>query len=225
MSVLSSALTLRKSVAMAIASPFPSADKKAEQRAAKRLALLRAAARMFNAQGYHATSLDDVAASVGVTKPTIYHYLGNKEQVLLECMTIGLVELQEAAAEARDRSGRAIDRLRAFLVRYAQVNMADFGQCVIRTGDELLSPAGLARMRDLKRPIDAAMRTMIAEGIEEGSIAPCDAKLLAFTIAGALNWPARWYNAAGERSAAELAEAMVAMLATGFAARGEREAG
>lgn len=206
---------------MASGSPFPTADEKAERRAAKRLALLHAAARMFNARGYHATSLDDVAASVGVTKPTIYHYLGNKEQVLLECMTIGLAQLQDAAAEARDRPGRAIDRLRAFLVRYAQVNMADFGQCVIRTGDELLSPAGLERMRDLKRPIDAALRAMIAEGIAEGSIAPHDVKLLAFTIAGALNWPARWYDAAGERSAAELAEAMVAMLAAGFATRGD----
>lgn len=209
---------------MASASPFPNAEQKAEQRAEKRLALLRAAARMFNARGFHATSLDDVAASVGVTKPTIYHYLGNKEQVLLECMTIGLVQLQDAAADARARPGRAIDRLREFLVRYAQVNLADFGQCVIRTGDELLSPAGLERMRGLKRPIDAAMRELIAEGIAEGSIAPHDVKLLAFTIAGALNWPARWYDADGELSAESLAEAMVAMLAAGFAARRETPA-
>ena len=55
---------------------------------------------MFNERGFHATSLDEVAASLGVTKPVIYHYLGNKDQVLLECVTIGLTQLLEAAEAA-----------------------------------------------------------------------------------------------------------------------------
>jgi len=173
-------------------SPFRTAEQREADRAAKRNALLLAAARMFNARGFHATSLDDVAASVGVTKPTIYHYLGNKEQVLIECMTIGLIQLQEAAAAARAEPGTAMERLCSFLRRYAEVNMAEFGQCVIRTDDELLSPEGLEKIRSLKRPIDAAMRSFIVEGIEEGSIVSADPKMLAFTLAGALNWPGRW---------------------------------
>ena len=202
------------------ASPFRTAEQREADRAAKRQALLLAAARMFNARGFHATSLEDVAASVGVTKPTIYHYLGNKEQVLIECMTIGLVQLQEAAAKARKEPGTALERLCSFLRRYAEVNMAEFGQCVIRTGDELLSPEGLEKLRSLKRPIDAAMRGFIAEGIEEGSIARCDVKMMAFALAGALNWPARWYNPDGPLGASELAKQLVAMLEMGFATRG-----
>lgn len=174
---------------------------------------------MFNARGFHATSLDDVAASVGVTKPTIYHYLGNKEQVLIECMTIGLNQLQDAAAKARNEPGRAIDRLRGFLRSYAQVNIAEFGQCVIRTGDELLSSEGLEKLRSLKRPIDAAMRALIVDGIAEGSIARHDPKMLAFTLAGALNWPARWYDAEGPLSPEEIADQLVRILESGFAPR------
>lgn len=204
---------------MAETSPFPTAEQKAERRAEKRHALLLAAARMFNARGYHATSLDDVAASLGVTKPTIYHYLGNKEQVLLACMTIGLVQLQQVAADAAAQAGPAIERLRVFLTRYAEVNMTEFGKCVIRTGDELLSAEGRERMNDLKRPIDAAMRGLIAEGIAEGTVAAQDVRLLAFAIAGALNWPGRWFDPDGPMTPAELAEALVAILAHGFAAR------
>jgi len=200
-------------------SPFRSSQQKESDRAAKRLALLEAAARMFNERGFHATSLDDVAASLGITKPTIYHYLGNKEQVLIECMAIGLRQLQDAATEARAHSGTSIERLRTFLKSYTEVNTAIFGQCVVRTGDELLSPAGLEKLRALKRPIDEAMRKFISEGIEEGSIAPHDPKMLAFTLAGALNWTARWYDADGPLSPVQIADQLVSILEAGFAPR------
>ena len=65
-------------------SPFRNKLQRESERLEKREALLLAAVRMFNAKGFFATSLDDVAASLKVSKPLIYHYLGNKDQVLLE---------------------------------------------------------------------------------------------------------------------------------------------
>ena len=200
-------------------SPFPTQQRREQERAAKRSAVLRAAVQMFNERGFHATSLEDVAASLGISKPTIYHYLGNKDQVLLECVTIGLQQLLEAAAVARTESGKGIDRLRSFLRRYAEVNMDDFGRCVVRTGEEALSPESVRRFRDLKREIDTAMRALIAEGIADGSIAAVDPKLLAFTLAGALNWPARWHDPKGTQNEQQLADQMVSILTVGFAPR------
>lgn len=200
-------------------SPFRTAEQKQTDREAKRNALLLAAVRMFNERGFHATSLDDVAASLGVTKPTIYHYLGNKEQVLIECMTIGLKRLQDASARTRSEPGSAIDRLRAFLVQYAHVNMTEFGQCVIRTGDELLSAEGAEKLHALKRPIDSAMRELIEQGISEGSIAPFDPKMMTFTLAGAVNWISRWYKADGPLSSGDIATQVCAILENGFRPR------
>jgi AcrR family transcriptional regulator len=200
-------------------SPFPTAEQKAEERKAKREALLHAAARMFNERGFHATSLDDVAASLGVSKPTIYHYLGNKDQVLLECLSFGVEQLHEAAEASRGEPGRGVDRLRSFLRRYAEINMDDFGRCVIRTGEEALSPESAARLRALKRRIDAAMRELIEEGRADGSIVTDDPRLLAFTLAGALNWPARWYDPGGEKTPEQIAAAMVDILTAGIAPR------
>ena len=200
-------------------SPFRSPQQKLEERTAKRDAVLRAAVQMFNERGFHATSLDDVAASLGISKPTIYHYLGNKDQVLLECVSIGLQQLLEAAATARVQSGNGADRLKTFLRRYAEINMDDFGRCVIRTGEEALKPESVRRFRDLKREIDTALRTLIEEAKADGSIAPLDTKLLAFTIAGALNWPARWHDPDGPQTAPQLAEQLVAILSAGFAPR------
>ena len=104
------------------------------------MALLLAAVRMFNERGFHATSLEDVAASLGVTKPVIYHHLGNKEQVLFECVRLGLEELALGAQAARETAGTGLDRLKTFLRSYAESVMGDFGKCAIRTTEESLSP-------------------------------------------------------------------------------------
>jgi AcrR family transcriptional regulator len=200
-------------------SPFRSTEERKADREAKREAVLRAAVRMFNAQGFHATSLDDVAASLGVSKPTIYHYLGNKDQVLFECVTRGIEQLRDAADAMRDLPGSGLDRLRSFLRRYGEIMMDDFGRCVIRTPDEALSEESATRFRQLKREIDESMRSLIEAGIADGSIGPQDVKLTAFVLAGALNWPARWHRPDGETSPEAVAEHMVDFLTSGLAPR------
>jgi len=197
-------------------SPFRSASEREEERARKREALLIAAVRMFNERGFHATSLDDVAASLGVTKPVIYHYLGNKDQVLFECVRIGLAQLRQAAEGASAQPGTGLDRLKIFLRRYAEANMADFGRCVIRTSEETLSPESRAQFRALKSEIDRAIRDMIEDAVADGSAAVEDVWLTAFTLAGALNWPARWYREDGPLTSAEIAVKMVDILVAGL---------
>ncbi|WP_242123842.1 TetR/AcrR family transcriptional regulator [Sphingobium sp. Sx8-8] len=205
--------------APATPSPFRTREEKIRDREEKREAVLRAAVRMFNARGFHATSLDDVAASLGVSKPTIYHYLGNKEQVLIECVTRGLEPLRRAAEAAGGEPGSGLERLRRFLVQYARINMDDFGRCMVRTGDESLSPEAAVRFRASKRDIDLALRGLIEAGIADGSIAPADVKFTAFTLAGALNWPARWHDPAGPKSAEEIAASLVDIVTSGLAPR------
>jgi AcrR family transcriptional regulator len=200
-------------------SPFLTAEQKRSAREAKRAAVLRAAVQMFNRQGFHQTSLDDVAASLGISKPTIYHYLGNKDQVLLECVVIGLGQLIDLAEQCRALPGNGADRLVAYLTRYAEINMDDFGRCVIRTAEEALAPESRTRFRELKRQIDADMRGFIAAGIADGSLAPGDVKLTAFALAGALNWPARWQNPDGEDRPEAIARKLVELLGNGFRQR------
>jgi AcrR family transcriptional regulator len=199
-----------------LASPFRSAAERQQERTVKRQALLTAAARLFNERGFHATSLDDLAASLGVTKPVIYHYLGTKDQVLLECVRVGLNQLQEAADEASRGGGDGLTQLKRCLVRYAEVNMGDFGRCVILTGDAALSAESRREFRQLKRKIDQKVRALVDNAIADRSIKPVDVRMATFTIAGALNWPAYWYSPEGEKSPAEIAASMVELLVGGL---------
>lgn len=56
----------------------------------KREALLREAIAAFNQKGFHATSLGDIATSLGVTKAALYHYFPNKHALLFEAFAEAL---------------------------------------------------------------------------------------------------------------------------------------
>lgn len=198
-------------------SPFPARAERAQDREKKREAVLRAAVRTFNAHGFYASSLDDVATSLGISKPTIYHHLGNKDQVLFECVSRGIEQLQEAAVSAHDAPGTGFEKLRAFLCRWAEINMDDFGRCVVNTTEEMLSPESAQRFRELKRGIDTSLRDMVKAGMDDGSLAPGDPKIVTFAIIGMLNWPARWFREDGTLSAADIATQLVELLAFGIA--------
>src|SRR3546814_9604290 len=64
-----------------IKSPWAARDRVAE-REAKREAVLQTAARAFAENGYHRTSLEEIAARLGVSKPTIYYYAQNKDDLV-----------------------------------------------------------------------------------------------------------------------------------------------
>ena len=57
--------------------------------ATKREAILATAAQLFLEKSYGRTSLNDVAERLSITKPALYHYFRNKEQILLECYRLG----------------------------------------------------------------------------------------------------------------------------------------
>ena len=200
-------------------SPWKRAIERGEQRAVKRDAVLRAAAQLFNEFGYHATSLEMVAERLRVTKPTLYYYVRNKEEILFECVRLGLELLREAIAEAAASGGTTVDKLKAAMHEYALIVTRDYGMCLIRVGEDPLAPAGRRELRRLKAELDHEFRALIEQGIAEGELAPCDPKLAAFTLAGALSWIGRWYDPEGPLDAQAVVEQSTAILLRGLLAR------
>lgn len=201
------------------ASPWAQAPSRAEQRQAKRDAVLHVAAQMFNERGFHATSLDDIAARLNVTKPTLYYYVKNKDAILLECVKKGLHMTLEGIEASRVAGGNALDQLRACMRVYADIVMQPFGMCLIRVGDEEVPEPSRTELRRMKSEIDHAFRRAIALGVEEGVLAPCDPKMAAFVIAGALSWIGRWYQPDGGQSPEAIAEQCVQQLLQGVLVR------
>ena len=203
----------------ASASPWAPASHREQQREAKRNAVLQAAAQLFNERGFHATSLDDIAARLNVTKPTLYYYVKNKDEILLQCVRQGLDMMLEGIEASRAAGGKAIDQLMTCMQVYARIVTQDFGMCLIRVGDEQLPPESRRELRRLKSAIDQEFRRLVAEGVAEGSIQPCDPKMTAFVIAGALSWIGRWYQPGGEYTPEQVAQQCIATLCDGVLRR------
>jgi AcrR family transcriptional regulator len=210
-------LPVRQRVKLAAASPWPVAADREELRASKREAVLRTAAQIFNEKGFHATSLDEVAERLHVTKPTLYYYVKNKDEILFECVSIGLHMLEDAIQRERAVGGSAIDQLGAAMRSYVDIVTQDFGMCIIRVGEDPLPAGSRKKLRRFKAKLDRHFRELVQQGMEEGSIVDCDPKIAAFTIAGALSWIGRWYRAGGPLSPEQIAEQCIAVLMRGLA--------
>lgn len=220
------ASALEPPAASSIASPWAHPPGREALRASKREAVLRTAAQIFNEKGFHATSLDEVAERLQVTKPTLYYYVKNKGEILFECVTIGLQMMEDAIQRERALGGSAIDQLGAAMRSYVDIVTQDFGMCIIRVGEDPLPPESRKELRRFKAKLDRHFRELVQRGIEEESIVECDPKIAAFTIAGALSWVGRWYRPGGDLTPEEIAEQCITVLMRGLArprpARGKK---
>jgi AcrR family transcriptional regulator len=173
-------------------SPWATSKDRAAEREEKREAVLHAAAQAFSENGYYKTSLDDIALRLGITKPTLYYYAKNKEDLIAAVAARGLERM--LADLPTDPRASGYEQLRAFLNNYVGVAATDFGRCLMLLTDADLGEVAGAHIREGKAMIDKRIRRWIVNGIADGSIADCDPKLTAFMIAGAINGIGRWYR-------------------------------
>ena len=185
--------------------------------ATKREAVLKTAAQMFLEKSYGRTSLNDVAKRLNITKPALYHYFHNKEEILLGCYRWGTALIETQLNKIAAQYGTGLEKVEAFIHSYANAMTMNFGRCVMRLDEGDLSGKARAEVRAYKRKIDRRLRSFIQEGIEDGSIVPCDPKIAAFSIAGALNWICMWYEPEGTLSAEEIASQFARTLTQGLA--------
>lgn len=186
----------------------------------KRFAVLQAAAELFVTRGFHGTTLTDVAARLNVTKPAIYYYFSSKDEILLECTRRALEATVAFLDEAEAAPGTGRERLAGFMVWYAENATTPFGMCLTRIAEQDVEPETQKQLIAAKRVIYRRLRQLVEAGIADGSVAPCDARVAAFTIAGAVGWPSHWYRPGGPLSPREAAETVTGILLAGLAPRG-----
>src|SRR3954469_25787231 len=87
---------------------------------ARRQELARQAARLFAEQGFHGTSMEDVAEAMGIQKPSLYEYVSSKQDLLYETMREGAAAFH-AALDGIDERLPAVDKLRLALRAHLRV--------------------------------------------------------------------------------------------------------
>lgn len=198
-------------------SPWLPFESRRRARDEKREAVLRMAVRLFLEQGYHRTTLNEVAERLNITKPALYNYFRGKDEILFECWAIGNERVVDCINEIASGGGTGLAKLRKLIVGYAEVMSTDYGKSLVRFDVRDLTDHNRKIVNAAKKRIDRAFRDYIAEGLADGTVRPCDPKLAAFAIAGSLNWIGHWFLPGGPMPADAIAEEFAIRLTEGIA--------
>jgi AcrR family transcriptional regulator len=207
---------MRLPVSPSAKSPSEKSAPSESLREAKRLSILSAAAKIFNERGYHNTAMADVAEAIGVSKPFLYYYLKDKEDILYECARIATEQMHAMLLDVRKAEVTGWQRIEMAFRGYAEIMTTDFGVCLIRNS----APGSLpSKSREKlwagRRRLNKEIEVFIAQGIADGSIRTSDPKTLSFALFGAFNWMAIWYRANGRLSPGTIADNFLDIVARG----------
>ena len=170
---------------------FASAFDRGKQASRKREAILDVASNLFNRQGFAATTLEDVASCLQLTKAALYYYVKNKEDLASQCYQRTLVQ-QAMYLRAADAAGNTgFEKVVAFIRN--TLRQASHPSAIL-TEVEALKPAHREPLLEASHANSLRLRKFISSGIDDGSITPCDPVLVSLAIIGGMSWVPQWYR-------------------------------
>jgi AcrR family transcriptional regulator len=178
---------------------------------------------LFAERGYAAVTMDEVAAAVGVTKPLLYNYFGNKEQLYVACMERAGNGLTAAIGEAVVASASPAEALNAGLRAFFAFLDADRAAWAVLF-DETQPHGGLVaeRVAEYRGGIAALVAGALLEQLpaRRRDAARVEVEALSTALLGAAEALARWWLRTEAVSAAEAAELLISTVEPGLRARG-----
>jgi AcrR family transcriptional regulator len=171
--------------------------------------LLGVAVAVFNERGYDATSMDELASRLGVTKSAIYHHVPSKVELLRLALDRALDALFAVTEEPEATTGPAIDRLEHVVRGSVRVLAAElpFVTLLLRVrGNSDVERAALQRRRAFDRIVTGLVRAAEEEGDVRPDVDPAVTGRLLF---GTVNSLTEWYRPDRGLSADDLADAVV----------------
>ncbi len=168
--------------------------------------IIEAAAQCFQERGYLAATLNDIATSVQLQKPTLYHYVKNKNELLFLVLQGTVETYNHALEEVSASSLNPTAKLRRAISQHISLQLEHPGTVTLfRDVEELEKPyrneirLALKRYREL-------LQAIVREGIAQGEFANRDPSMTALFILGAINFVHRWYRPHGPQSILEIAQ-------------------
>lgn len=159
----------------------------------KREELTRIAARLFAERGYQGTSLADLAAALGVQKPSLYHHIESKEDLLWDVAQEGAAAFHAAldAVPARERPAERIrEALRAHLAVVG--GQLDVATVFVREW-RFLTGERREQFVAERRRYEERIRELFREGVEGSELrTDLDVATAALLFLSAANWAYTW---------------------------------
>jgi AcrR family transcriptional regulator len=175
----------------------------------KRERILEEAVKLFYERGFTGTTLDDIAAELGVTKPFIYTHFRSKTE-LLAALCKPTIELSLQAVErAAKASGSPTARLHRAIAGFTQVVLSRQANIAIYFREEKnLGRDALAEINALRKKFDRVLSNLLHEGVAAGEFDVADVNLAALAIGGMISWAYTWHRPEGRLALEEMCQRM-----------------
>jgi AcrR family transcriptional regulator len=180
--------------------------------------LLPIAAEVFTVRGYDGTSMDVLAAKLGISKSAIYHHVDSKDALLELALNRALDGLDAVADRIRLRDAPAIERLEQLVHDSVEVliDRLPYVTLLLRArGNTVVERRALAR----RKQFDHFVASLVTEAIVAGDLrADADPTVTARLIFGLVNSLTEWYRPRKGDTGSTLATAICALAFQGLAA-------
>jgi AcrR family transcriptional regulator len=183
--------------------------------------IVEAATSLFHRKGYKATTLEEVAKELGLTKAALYHYIPGKEKLLSiiyrQAFEKIFHRIYEISAQDISPKEKLRQIIRDHICNIITSNIAMFS--VFFAEENQLPSKDFQKIRAEKRKYTKLVMNIIEEGVAQGVFKPVDARLQAYAILGMCNWIYKWYKPdKGVYAPEQIAEQFIALLESGYLA-------
>jgi len=175
----------------------------------KRERILQEAVKLFYERGFTGTTLDDIAAALGVTKPFIYTHFKSKVE-LLAALCLPTIEMSmDAAAEAAGSPGTPTERLRRLVGDFTRVILQRQANIAVFFREEKhLTDEARAEIATKQKGFDRILTKLLREGVQTGDFHITDPSLTSLAIGGMISWAYTWHRPNGRLGLEEMAARM-----------------
>ena len=182
------------------------------------------AARVFAAQGFHNTSMRDLVAASGLTAGGLYHYIPNKDQLLVRICDQLMETLLEQTQAIVD-SGEPADRQLRQIVRVWMAHLERHRDHMLVFQQErhvLEKGAQWREVRRQRKAFEELLAEVLERGERDGVLSFPDRDLALRALLGMVNHSAQWFRPRGRLTAAQVADGFLELLVTEHTTPGRR---
>lgn len=179
--------------------------------------IIRAAARLFKAKGYHAATVQDIAKEVGMLKGSLYYHIQSKEQLLMDVLMSAVEVVRGGLSRVLASDWSPEEKLKRAVLFHIQAYLENEEVPVFY--NELANlPASLqerinAAIRDYEEIWLAILRDGAAAGIFRNDLPP---RIILHSIFGMCNWTYKWFRPGGKLSPAEIGDIFAKIVLEGI---------
>lgn len=209
---------------LAVAADGPKPLSRSRKSIAKRDAILRAAIKIINAKSFALATMTEIAASLDLRDASLYYYFPSKQALVYACHVRSLERFESLLEVSAVAGGSGAAKLRRFL--HSMIDDSDRNGPQLYFGDHSYLEA------DQRGEIDAwaarlttMLEQFLRDGIDDGSVIPCETRLVVQLLLGMLIWLAKWVPAVDGLTVVRLMTAIDVFSLHGldaFSSRGDR---